>query len=64
MWNSTDVHHAARVGWGVGGRAGRGMQGEVDSEVLRMIESSACREEVRGEARGGGAGFDRKKCGP
>jgi hypothetical protein len=24
VWISTDVHHAARMGWGVGGRAKRG----------------------------------------
>jgi hypothetical protein len=60
------VHHAARMGWGVGRRARRGKvgQGEACKEVLSRIESSAYRGEVRGEARGGGAGFDCKKCGP
>ena len=70
MWNSTDVYHAARMGWGVGGRAKRGKagRGEACKVVLmqRRIKSSAYTEEKLEEieARGGGAGFDRKKCGP
>jgi hypothetical protein len=59
VWNSKGVHHAARTGgvgcWGVG-KAGQG-----GAMKVQQREEKA---EVRGEARGGGAGFDRKKCGP
>ena len=55
VWNSTDVHHAARMGWGVGGRARRGKVGHgwACKEVLSRIESSA---EEKLEERRGAAG--------
>ena len=68
VWNSTDVHHAARMGWGVGGWAGGGKVGHGGAckEVLsrrgrqgvgqRWTENNMTPASGgRGEARGGGA---------
>ena len=52
--SSTDVHHAARMGWGVGGRARRGKAGQGGArrgmQGASRIESSA--EDQLEEKRG------------
>ena len=57
MWNSTDVHHAARMGWGVGGRAKRGKAGRGEAcKVVLSVGLKVQHTEEKLEERRGAAG--------
>ena len=51
--SSTDVHHAARMGWGVGGRARRGKVGNVGHDYGLVQQREEEGEERRGVAAPG-----------